>query len=350
MFDDRVEPLVANASSTSLASSATVKGFFISLCCSAPSNFDGSNITCHETIGSSGRLAKTTRATSIPFISGIAISTMSSSMSELFSIISICKGAIARSKHAITQTFQARNKKFSHVAIVIGHEDRRVPAGGRRHSLFVCFMVGTGRPAGAWQINSDSGAFAKRRIDPDGTAGLLGNTVHLAQSQSSPAPNRLRRKERFKRFLLYLSSHAKAGIAYRYNNIIATGQFGWTIWLGAISVGGRNGQAAATGHRIPRIDGKVQNDELDLASVDHRRPQSLLKHRLDPNRGPNSSEQKIAHAGNQGIQISWFRLKALSSRKCQQLPRQLGSPLRGLSCAGEISANFVVVSAAACKL
>jgi len=131
---------------------------------------------------------------------------------------------------------------------------------------------------------------------------------------------------------------------------IVTGQFRWTIWLGAISVGGRNGQAAATGHRIPRIDGKVQNDELDLTSVDHRRPQSLLKHRLDPNRGANSSEQKIAHSGNQGIQISWFRLKALSSRKCQQLPRQLGSPLRGLCCAGEISANFVVVSAAACKL
>ena len=58
---------------------------------------------------------------------------------------------------------------------------------------------------------------------------------------------------------------------------------------------------AATGHRIPRIDGKVQNDELDLASVDHRRPQSLLKHRLDPNRGANSSEQKIAHSGNQAF-------------------------------------------------
>ena len=42
---------------------------------------------------------------------------------------------------------------------------------------------------------------------------------------------------------------------------------------------------------------------LDLASVDHRRPQSLLKHSLDTNRGANSSEQKIAHARNQGIQI-----------------------------------------------
>jgi hypothetical protein len=75
-----------------------------------------------------------------------------------------------------------------------------------------------------------------------------------------------------------------------------------------------------------------------------------LKNRLDPNGKSNCPEEEIAHAGNQGIQIGWFRLKALSPGKRQQLRCQFRSTLRGLHCTREISANFVVLSAAARKL
>ena len=163
-FETCVELLAVSASSTCLANSAIVKGFFISLRCSHAVELRRTNVTCHVAIGRSGRLAETTRVDLIiPFISGMAISTMSNSMQVFFSIISIARGPLlaARTRYPKLSRQETRSSRTSRSSsatriVVLGQYSR--------DRLLLCFVYR--KAECAWQINGNSCALAKARIDP----------------------------------------------------------------------------------------------------------------------------------------------------------------------------------------
>ena len=88
-------------------------------------------------------------------------------------------------------------------------------------------------------------------------------------------------------------------------------------------------QLAAVGHRVPGIDGKIQEDLFDHARVGLHEGRLLLVIAIQPDVFGNDAPQHFDHVLDQIIHHERLGLHDLLAAEDQQLASQGGSPLGG---------------------
>ena len=125
---------------------------------------------------------------------------------------------------------------------------------------------------GARQINPERGSPADLAVNRDGPAGLLGKPVYHAQPEASALARFLGCKEGLKGTTADLLAHARARIGHRYHYVIAQIDVRESAAISASNFRGRNRQSSTCRHSISRVDRKVEDGQLQLARLGHRRP------------------------------------------------------------------------------
>ena len=120
---------------------------------------------------------------------------------------------------------------------------------------------------------------------------------------------------------LRLFVHAHPGVSHREQNIVArhhgrmlAGDFG--IKANAARL---NGQFAATGHGVARVDGQIQDDLFDLALIRFHRPERRIERRLQFDILAEKARQHFRHILNNCIEIQYLSFQHLLPAECQKL-------------------------------
>jgi hypothetical protein len=73
------------------------------------------------------------------------------------------------------------------------------------------------------------------------------------------------------------------------------------------------------------VDGKVEDDELDLIRIDQRRPRLPLHARLEADRVSDRGPKKIVHAGEKRAEVDGFRQRRVLARESKKLLIERGA-------------------------
>ncbi len=114
---------------------------------------------------------------------------------------------------------------------------------------------------------------------------------------------------------------------------MARGDFGVGSRVGLIDIGVHrfHGQMPAVGHRVSRIDRKVQDRGLQRIGIRLDLPEPGTPHRLDGDGLTQRSIQQVLPSPDQRVDIDRFGIERLTSRKRQQ-PLGQGSGLARTVC------------------
>src|SRR6185437_17150239 len=118
---------------------------------------------------------------------------------------------------------------------------------------------------------------------------LAGETVDLGQSKTRSLAGLFGREEWIEGPGQNFGRHSTASVFYRYRDILARLQLGLQTLRDAVENGCLYCEKSAIGHCIPRIDGKVEQHQLQLGRIDQCRPEVLFRDHVDPNGGSQSS-------------------------------------------------------------
>src|SRR5207302_9376355 len=118
-------------------------------------------------------------------------------------------------------------------------------------------------------------AFARLAVDLYVTAGLLDETVYLAEPETRAGIDRFCREERLEGAVHDLLGHAGAVIGHRDHDVLARQdlRIGPAITLVEKGVAGFECQLAAVAHRVARIDREVQQRAFEFIGIDLDAPQ-----------------------------------------------------------------------------
>ena len=100
-----------------------------------------------------------------------------------------------------------------------------------------------------------------------------------------------------------------------------------TILLGPLYVACFDGELAACGHGIARIDCEIHQYLFDLPWIDANRLQGVIKVAGESNIFTNQSPQHLFNFRHSFVEIDNFGLEHLPTTKCQQLSRQRGGAI-----------------------
>ena len=160
-------------------------------------------------------------------------------------------------------------------------------------------------------------------FDHDTSAGLLDDPVHHGEAQPGPFALLLGREKGLKEMRLRLLIHPVASIPHRQQNVRARLDAGRSLWRGLSDrhVARFDRQTSALGHRIPRIDGKIHNDLLNLPRIrsDGSRVRVQVRAQFD-DVFPQQPAQHAIHVGDKRVEtmtfgaMNWRRLNASSCR------------------------------------
>src|SRR5207302_5610555 len=119
------------------------------------------------------------------------------------------------------------------------------------------------------EVDSHCGAGARGALDPDVTAVLLHDTVHRREAEPGPLAHALRGEERLEQVCLNLRTHAGSAIAHTEHRVGSNAGARMRLDERAVEldVAGLDGEPTALWHRVPGVDGEVQDDLLDLRRV-----------------------------------------------------------------------------------
>ena len=84
-----------------------------------------------------------------------------------------------------------------------------------------------------------------------------------------------------------------------------------------------NGDGAALRHRIPRVEGQIEQHQFELGSVGQRRPQTVLGCDLDADPGADGSRQQFGDYFCKLVDVDRLRREILLARERHQLPDEL---------------------------
>ncbi len=90
-------------------------------------------------------------------------------------------------------------------------------------------------------------------------------------------------------------------------------------------VTGLYGELAAVGHRVPRVDGEIEQSGFELPRIYFRVPQAGSEHGLGLDRLTQGSAQKTVRSGNQLIDVQHSWIENLSTREREQPIGQFGA-------------------------
>ncbi len=100
------------------------------------------------------------------------------------------------------------------------------------------------------------------------------------------------------------------------------------VGLVEMGVGGLDRELAAPRHGVPRVDGEVEDADLELVGVGQHPPQAAGQHRFDGDLLAERTAQQFRHAGDQASGIDRLGIERLAPREGQQALGERGSPLR----------------------
>ncbi len=92
---------------------------------------------------------------------------------------------------------------------------------------------------------------------------------------------------------------------------------------------GLDGERPALRHRVPGIHDQVDDHLLDLARIGHDLPRVVARDDHDLDVLADEAPQDGGHAGHQRLEIDGLRLEDLLAAEREQLPGEIGGPLRG---------------------
>src|SRR5262249_14874032 len=122
----------------------------------------------------------------------------------------------------------------------------------------------------ARQEDGELRALAGLAFDEDEAARLLDDAVDGGETKPGAGAHLLRREERLEDARQILAWNADAGVGHLDLHVFAGRHYlvGAPHRIFARHVGGADGERAARRHGVPRIDGEIDDDLLELALVD----------------------------------------------------------------------------------
>ena len=163
------------------------------------------------------------------------------------------------------------------------------------------------------------------------TARLLGEAEGLGQAQPRALAFGFGGEERLEHPAHHFGAHARAGISDRQHHILARRHFTMGGRIGIIQMRVRHfqGQLAAFGHGVARIDAQVQDGVFHLIGIHQRVPQPARDHGFHFDLFAKRAAQKIGHVADHPAHVHRLGLQRLAAGKGQQLCGQARAPDHG---------------------
>ena len=206
--------------------------------------------------------------------------------------------------------------------LVLDEEDGRVALGrnGRRR-----LDDASGRRALRRQVDVEARAGAGTAAHEDEAAALLDDAVHAGQPEARAFADSLGREEGLERSGAGLLVHPVPGVADREQRVAARRHRHLPRREGGdLDVLGADREDPALGHRVPRVDGKVEQRLLQQPRVGADGQQAGLQvgHELDSraDHRPDHALEVLDHL----VQVDDLRPRDLLATEREQLPREAG--------------------------
>ena len=170
---------------------------------------------------------------------------------------------------------------------------------------------------GIGQVERDYRPLPDLALDPHVTGRLPGEAVDHAQPETGAATRLLGREQGLEGSLQNFRRHAMAGIRDRHHDERVSGRPG--ISVPALACG-RDGERAAAGHGVARIEGEVQKRILQMGGVDPCLTAILGEPRLEPDVLAQGVAQQLPGGANDGVDIDQpgrdsYRLREAGARR-----------------------------------
>ena len=215
-------------------------------------------------------------------------------------------------------------REGAHFGVVLHHQDAgSMPGGhGRRQQRhwFVAAVFDT-----TVEKQGKRGSHARRAVDRDLAARLLGKAEHLRQAQARALARRLGGKERLEDTveMVLPDSAARVGDRNRHETALPA-RMGAHLRYRALLADG-NGNAPALNDGVARVDDHVDDHGIELARIGVHETGVSWQDQFDLDARADQGADHVADAGDGGANVERFRLQGLPARKRQQLRRQPGS-------------------------
>ena len=159
-------------------------------------------------------------------------------------------------------------------------------------------------------------------------ARLVGKAVDLRQSETGAFAERLGGEERLEDSRQHVGRDADAGIGHRQRHEVAL-ELIHPVALLQGDVARRQRNDAAARHRVTRVDGHVDQRELELGDVDLDRPDIRRDVALELHVAAQRADQHLVHGLDAFLEVGDHRVERLASRERQQLARQALAAIGG---------------------
>jgi hypothetical protein len=162
-------------------------------------------------------------------------------------------------------------------------------------------------------------------IDADVAARLLDKAVHHREPKAGAFAPRFGGEEGLEDFIENVRGDSAAGIRDAQQHVLTGLDVAELRRIGVveIGIGGFDRQMAAARHRGLGIQGKVEQDALDLMRVGEGRPKPRCENRLDADILSKGAAKDLKHIGDEPVEIDPHRFERLAAGKGEQALREL---------------------------
>ncbi|GJD67564.1 hypothetical protein MMMDOFMJ_0480 [Methylobacterium gnaphalii] len=236
--------------------------------------------------------------------------------------------------HRVVQVAQHLDGEPPHRRLILHHEDDLVRAslgdgcgatfGLRRHDL-----RRAGEPR---QVDLHGRPDTGLGIDLDVPVGLPDEPENLAESEPGALADLLGGEERLEGLGGHLRRHAGPGVCDGDHHVLALrdAEIVGGVALVDMRIGGLDGQPAAGGHRVARVDGEVQERALELVRIGPGAPEAARLHRLDLDRLAERAPQQLRHAGDEAVRLDRLGRQGLLAGEGEEAVGQRRGAVRAL--------------------
>ena len=184
----------------------------------------------------------------------------------------------------------------------------------------------------ARQEDAEGGAAAFGRIAEYPAAGLLDDAIDHRQAKPGALADLLGREERLENLVHNVGGNAGAGVLHLDGDIVGGHQrrFAEARAFGRGDVLRAQGDLAAVGHGVARIDDEIHHNLLELVDVRLHQPQVAPVLQVQIDLLAHKAAQQHLQVGQHVAQLQHLRAERLAAREGEQLTRQRGGAVRVL--------------------
>ena len=235
---------------------------------------------------------------------------------------------IAGLDKGIAEFLEHCTDQHAHGRVVLDDQHGFARIGERQQRRVYC-GIGDDLADKARQEQAHSGALAHFAVNRDMPTGLAGEAVDHRQAQTGALADGLGGEEGVEHAAHYALRNAAAGVADAQFHVIAgaEGAVGRGEYAVQMAVGGLDGELAAVGHGIARVDHQVEQGAFQLVGVGFGGPQLIGEAHLQGDAFVDAALQQFAHGADQAVDLHRFRVQRLAPGKRQQAVGETRSPV-----------------------